>query len=97
MLSFSPKTQLFKEKKFWMFKEKLLPRYRNMMSVYMRHTFKEVFDISMMVEMNYLAAQSGIHTQSQTSSSSQARVVLGSGLKSMQSEEGKSYGRIQRP
>lgn len=58
-----------------MFKERLLPRFRNLVLVLMRHSFREVVDVTMIVDKNYLTTQSRIQEQSQPSSSTYPHIA----------------------
>lgn len=60
--SFVLRTQLCKEEKSWIFKERLSPRYRDLVSIQIRHIFKEVVDAAIIVERNFLTAQRGTQT-----------------------------------
>lgn len=37
------------------FEKGLIPKYHDLVSVQMRHTFKEVIDVTMIVEKNFIA------------------------------------------
>lgn len=52
LLTFIPRVQLLEEEKTRMFEEQLYPRYKDFMSVEMRHTFREVIDVDSIAELS---------------------------------------------
>lgn len=58
LLAFVARLQFFVEEKTRMFEESLHPRYKDIISILMRHSCRVVVDV-MTTEMQWLTAQSG--------------------------------------
>lgn len=80
-----------------LFEEKLLPRYKDVINVQMRNTFRKVVDTTLITERNYLGTKKGIQSLSQPSSYSQPHLVANSRPQGTRFREGQRHDRRLRP